>query len=32
MLELRDVTFYYTLQVPVLEHMNVKIHNASLSG
>lgn len=32
MLELRDVTFYYTLQVPVLEHMNVKIHNGEFIG
>ena len=32
MLELRDVTFYYTQQVPVLEHMNVKINNGEFIG
>lgn len=32
MLELRDVTFYYTQHVPVLEHINVTIHNGEFIG
>lgn len=32
MLELRDVTFYYTKDTPVLEHINVKIEKGEFIG
>ena len=32
MLELQDVTFYYTRNVPVLEHINATIQNGEFIG